>query len=204
MPEADPQDKAPSPASDAKSTKPDPDPPVSDDDPTPVPDSPVSAPPPPDSEHVHSQPIDMVIFNQILELDDDGTHDFSKDMVSEYFLQAAQTFTNMDKALADKELHDLSSLGHFLKGSSAALGLRHVQAACEKMQLYGDLRADETAAAGTLTEPDALARIEVLLPEAKAEYAEAKRWLEKFYAADLAQDDDAAAAAAAATEAPKA
>src|SRR5712671_7481104 len=36
-----------------------------------------------------------------------------------------------------KDLEQLSSLGHFLKGSSAALGVTHVRASCEEIQNYG-------------------------------------------------------------------
>lgn len=41
----------------------------------------------------------MTIFNQILELDEDETHDFSKGMTTAYFAQAEQTFEDMDNAL---------------------------------------------------------------------------------------------------------
>jgi len=43
-----------------------------------------------------------------------------------------------------------SSLGHFLKGSSATLGLIKVKDYCEKIQHFGD-KKDET---GTLAVPD--------------------------------------------------
>lgn len=40
-------------------------------------------------------------------------------------------------------LSELSTLGHFLKGSSASLGLEKVQASCEKIQHYGDKVAEK-------------------------------------------------------------
>ncbi|KAF7297770.1 Histidine-phosphotransfer domain HPT-domain-containing protein [Mycena kentingensis (nom. inval.)] len=124
--------------------------------------------------------INMDIFSQILELDDEGSCEFSQEMVSAYFSQATTTFGKMDKALEDKKLPELSSLGHFLKGSSAALGISRVQAACEKMQHFGDLRdVDGTTA---IESEEAIVRIEVLLPEAKSEYKEAERWLKGYYA----------------------
>ncbi|CAK5270196.1 unnamed protein product [Mycena citricolor] len=138
--------------------------------------------------------IDMEAFSQILELDEEGSHDFSKEMVTAYFSQATTTFVDMDKALADENLPELSSLGHFLKGSSAALGIHHVQASCEKMQHYGELR-DEIAGID-LKSDEALARIRVLLPATKAEYADARRWLKKWYddqsdpLTDVDDDDD--------------
>ena len=42
--------------------------------------------------------IDLETFNQILDLDEDETHDFSKDMVIAYFSQANTTFDEMDEA----------------------------------------------------------------------------------------------------------
>ncbi|KAF7346087.1 Histidine-phosphotransfer domain, HPT domain-containing protein [Mycena sanguinolenta] len=121
----------------------------------------------------------MGTFSQILELDDDETHDFSKDMVLAFFGQALTTFDKMDGALTAKNLPELGSLGHFLKGSSAALGIHKVQAACEKMQHYGDLRDEQ--AHEDLTPEDALERIAKLIAEVKAEYKEAEGWLRKWY-----------------------
>lgn len=43
--------------------------------------------------------IDLETFQQILDLDEDDTFDFSRGMVSAYFTQAAATFTKMDDAL---------------------------------------------------------------------------------------------------------
>ncbi|KAJ7163283.1 histidine-phosphotransfer domain, HPT domain-containing protein [Mycena filopes] len=155
----------------------------------PIPDTPRSPPPPAAPESVPdppaatatSEPIDMDIFSQILELDEEGTYDFSKEMVAAYFAQAKTTFSDMDKAMADEKLPELSSLGHFLKGSSAALGISKVQAACEKMQHYGVLR-DEDADAD-LKADEALVKIGKLLVEVKAEYAGAETWLTEWYAA---------------------
>lgn len=78
-----------------------------------------------------------------------------------------------------KDLPKLSSLGHFLKGSSAALGVSAVQATCEHIQHYGALR-DETK--GTdLTPDEALAKIGPLLQRVKKEYGIAEKWLQKWY-----------------------
>jgi hypothetical protein len=44
--------------------------------------------------------IDLGVFNQVLELDEEGDEDlFSKDMVDAYFIQAEKTFEDMDTAL---------------------------------------------------------------------------------------------------------
>ncbi|KAH9891947.1 histidine phosphotransferase, partial [Cubamyces lactineus] len=123
--------------------------------------------------------IDLDTFNQILDLDEDDTHDFSLGMAEAYFTQASTTFVDMDQAFEKKDLEKLSSLGHFLKGSSAALGVSAVQATCEHIQHYGALRDEEN---GTdLTAEDALAKIAPLLKRVKREYEVAERWLKNWY-----------------------
>jgi osomolarity two-component system, phosphorelay intermediate protein YPD1 len=43
--------------------------------------------------------VDMAIFSQILELDDDERREFSKSMVSDYYSQVDATLIKMDDAL---------------------------------------------------------------------------------------------------------
>ncbi|KAI5117247.1 hypothetical protein M0805_001564 [Coniferiporia weirii] len=123
--------------------------------------------------------IDLETFNQILDLDEDETHDFSSGMAWAYFAQARGTFKEMDEALAAEDLGKLSSLGHFLKGSSAALGVAKVQASCERMQHYGLLR-DEEVGIG-LSKDEALGKIGPLLEQVKNEYDDAEKWLKEWY-----------------------
>jgi len=122
----------------------------------------------------------MEIFQQILELDDDDeTHEFSFGMVEAYFDQAVKTFEEMEKAIAKKDCDTLSSKGHFLKGSSATLGITKVREACESIQNYGSLWDDKTGKA--LTADVALPKIEAVLEEAKISYGEAELWLKNWY-----------------------
>ena len=79
---------------------------------------------------------------------------------------------------ANKNLAELSSLGHFLKGSSAALGVAKVQASCERMQHYGQQRDEE---ATKLADDEALNRIGTLLGQVKKEYGDAEKWLKNWY-----------------------
>ncbi len=79
-----------------------------------------------------------------------------------------------------KDLPALSSLGHFLKGSSATLGLVKIRDSCEKIQNFGQQK-DET---GTVDEPDkdkCLEQIGDTLETAKEEYSEAEEVLKKFF-----------------------
>lgn len=48
----------------------------------------------------------METFNQILELDEDETRDFSSEMVWSYFTQAGTTFLDMDSALCVRPRSD--------------------------------------------------------------------------------------------------
>ncbi|ORX50226.1 histidine-phosphotransfer domain, HPT domain-containing protein [Hesseltinella vesiculosa] len=123
--------------------------------------------------------IDMITFDQLLDMDDEDDHEFSYSIVLNYFEQAEGTFKDMDHALEKKDLPELSRLGHFLKGSSAAIGLKKVKATCEKIQNIGN-RQDETGTS-ELTESEALDKISPLLPQVKEEYAEAEDYLKNFY-----------------------
>lgn len=126
--------------------------------------------------------IDVLTFEQILEMDDDEEErEFSRSIVFGFFEQAEQTFVKMDDAVKAKDLKELASLGHFLKGSSATLGLTKVKESCEKIQHYGNNKDED----GTTDEKDddkCIERIEKTLKTVKEEYAEAEKVLRRFYA----------------------
>lgn len=121
--------------------------------------------------------MDMETFQQILDLDEDDTRDFSSEMVKAYYEQAQSTFEKMDKALEDKDPAELSSLGHFLKGSSAALGVRKVQKSCEEIQNYGRLPGKDK----NKNLDEVLLLIKDKIAHVKAEYAQAEVWLKEYY-----------------------
>lgn len=80
---------------------------------------------------------------------------------------------------AARDLEKLSGLGHFLKGSSAAIGVIKVQAICEKIQHYGNKTDIEHHK--PLTEEDALDKIKPLLITVKKDYATAEKWLKNYF-----------------------
>ncbi|KAK5120294.1 hypothetical protein LTR85_006500 [Meristemomyces frigidus] len=125
--------------------------------------------------------IDATTFEQILEMDDDeDEREFSKSIVYDFFTQAESTFQKMDSNLEKKDLAQLSALGHFLKGSSATLGLTKVKDSCEKIQNFG-AHKDET---GTKAEPDAekcLKNCKTTIEQAKIEFKEVEAALKRFY-----------------------
>ncbi|KAI1167207.1 hpt domain-containing protein [Nemania serpens] len=124
--------------------------------------------------------IDILTFGQILEMDDsEEDREFSKSIVYGFFEQAEETFERMDSALKSRDLEELYRLGHFLKGSSATVGLTKVKDSCEKIQRYGKKENVD----GT-PEPDeelCLSRIKSTLTTVKSEYADAEKTLKNFF-----------------------
>ena len=78
------------------------------------------------------------------------------------------------------DLKQLSSDGHFLKGSSATLGLTKIKDSCEKIQHYGALK-DEAGNPSNLSSEECLSRIGKILKVVKIEYQEAEKALKRFY-----------------------
>ncbi|KAI0479255.1 histidine-phosphotransfer domain, HPT domain-containing protein [Xylariaceae sp. FL0804] len=124
--------------------------------------------------------IDIVTFGQILEMDDsEDDRDFSKSIVFGFFEQAEETFENMDQALRDKNLEELYKLGHYLKGSSATVGLTKVKDSCEKIQRYG--KKENVDGTPQPDEELCLSLITETLASVKTEYADAEQTLRKFF-----------------------
>ncbi|KAF8742310.1 hypothetical protein AX14_005476 [Amanita brunnescens Koide BX004] len=126
--------------------------------------------------------IDKETFDQILDLDEDGA--FLSEMIEAFFEQATKTFKEMDEALDAEDLKTLHSLGHFLKGSSAAIGVSKVKESCEQIQHYGVCRDEELHK--DLSEKEALAKTRDRLKQVKTEYAAARQWLDDW----LSQNGD--------------
>ncbi|RKP12711.1 signal transduction histidine kinase, partial [Piptocephalis cylindrospora] len=123
--------------------------------------------------------VDFDTFGQLLEMDEEDDHEFSRSIVYNYFEQAEATFTDMNKALAQEDLEALSRLGHFLKGSSAALGLQQVQVTCEKIQHCGNQLDD--MGIQEISSAHALDRLRTLIRLVKEQYTEAEGHLRGFY-----------------------
>ncbi|KAJ2809277.1 Phosphorelay intermediate protein [Coemansia guatemalensis] len=139
--------------------------------------------------------LDIDIFNQLLAMDDDDDddnpqddeediHKFSRDIVSQYFDQARTTFADMEKALKAKDLSKLSSLGHFLKGSSATIGVKKVMECCKHIQFLGKLQ--NISGKDSIDEDQALKLITQELRTGKKEYVNARDFLGFFYGCSFA------------------
>ncbi|KAG0643964.1 signal transduction histidine kinase [Tuber brumale] len=129
--------------------------------------------------------IDLGTFDQILEMDDDDDREFSKAIVWGFMDQAEDTFRKMGVLILKTEklhekLHELSSLGHFLKGSSATLGLTTVKDYCERIQNLGS-GLDEAGAASTDDDEVRLTKIKTALDGMKKEYARVRVYFTRIY-----------------------
>lgn len=89
---------------------------------------------------------------------------------------------------SEKDLPELSTLGHFLKGSSAAVGVIKVRDSCEYMQHYGK-KADKDGIT-ELSAEAALEKLTTTLEGVKIEYKEAEVALRKFYEDDEGEDGE--------------
>jgi len=125
--------------------------------------------------------IDSMTFEQILEMDDDEEErEFSRSIVYGFFEQAEGTFKKMESSIAKRDLTQLSQLGHFLKGSSATLGLTKVKDSCEKIQHYGAGK-DESGTKDEFDDEKSLRRIQDTLAVLKVDYTEVEKKLKVFY-----------------------
>ena len=123
--------------------------------------------------------IDIDVFEQLLEMDEEDDREFSKSLVWNYFEQAESTFEKMDAALAAQELKELSTLGHFLKGSSAAVGVTKVRNSCDTIQHYGNCQ--DADGMTKLSEAEAFEKLKRTLEQVKEEYKEAKATFHSFF-----------------------
>lgn len=76
-------------------------------------------------------------------------------------------------------MKELSELGHFLKGSSATLGLTKVKDSCEKIQNYGSLKDEKGDK--DIKEDDARKKLATVIKQAQEEFKEVEKLLKKFY-----------------------
>ncbi|KAI8325437.1 putative histidine phosphotransferase HPT1p [Martensiomyces pterosporus] len=140
-----------------------------------------------DDELLDNGILDLEVFDQLISMDDEDD-EFSQQIVFNYFEQAESTFADMDRVgrLA-KDLPRLSSLGHFLKGSSASIGVKRVRECCMHIQHLGNLQ--QANGEGTVDAETALKDIVQELKVGKEEYKKAKEFLRFFYEPDATASD---------------
>jgi len=132
--------------------------------------------------------LDPTTFYQILEMDDDDSNrDFSRHIVLDFFKQAKLTFDDMKTTLQDQSLavpermSKLYQLSHFLKGSSATIGLAKIRDHCGKIQDLGSEQNEDKTPKSESVSRDCLERIENILPTLDTDFASAVKRLDQFY-----------------------
>ncbi|KAF8420093.1 signal transduction histidine kinase [Tirmania nivea] len=128
----------------------------------------------------NNQDIDYATFNQVLEMDDIDDKDFSRGIVYSFFEQAEDTIKEMKENIKAENLEELSTLGHFLKGSSATLGLIKIKDSCEAIQHLG-VGLNESGD-GTISDTqELLTRIQKKLDIMNVDYESVKKTLRRYY-----------------------
>ncbi|KAG9634320.1 hypothetical protein KCU98_g16973, partial [Aureobasidium melanogenum] len=126
--------------------------------------------------------IDVKIFREILELDDEDEQYFTRSLVCDFFTLAQRTFAEMDACLESQDIKQLWTKAQFLRGPSATLGIYKVESTCariEQMTAVADTFQAEGDAKTTLCNSS-----KILLDQAKQYFAEAEDALRRFYGMD--------------------
>ncbi|OAQ87427.1 hpt domain-containing protein [Purpureocillium lilacinum] len=98
----------------------------------------------PQAPAVLQDEVDMNTFNQIAEIDDSGNSSFCISLYFDFFGQAEDTFKSMRSALDIQDYDRLSSLAHYIKGSSATVGLFKIHDGCERIERFSKQRDGST------------------------------------------------------------
>jgi osomolarity two-component system phosphorelay intermediate protein YPD1 len=142
--------------------------------------------------------INVTVFSDILELDDEDEQYFSRSLVCDFFVLALRTFAEMDACLSvhytsthhliilteiDRETQDIKQLwtkARFLRGPSATLGIYKVDAICARIEHMTGV--SDTFQADGDSKTSLCTSTRVLLEQAKQHFAEAENALRRFYA----------------------
>lgn len=95
------------------------------------------------------------------------------------FEGCANSYFSFSFVREEENLDELSKLGHFLKGSSATLGLTKIKDSCEKIQRYGKKEKEDGSPLDD--EKVCLEKITSTLKVVKEEYEEAEKILNDFF-----------------------
>ncbi|ODV85743.1 hypothetical protein CANARDRAFT_7115 [[Candida] arabinofermentans NRRL YB-2248] len=140
-----------------------------------------------------SELINWTIFQELLMMDEDE-EGFALSLVQTFVEQAIGIFKDIDTLLhapieekTQDNLKKLSSMGHYLKGSAAALGLQKVQFECERLQNYGNMISfdDFEPATKAQTVEEWYACIEEVFSNVLESYSQSKQLLADFFNAEL-------------------
>lgn len=75
-------------------------------------------------------------INQLLEMDDGDNHDFSSEILTQFFDQVDTKTPEFDTFFQNKDWDSIGKLGHFFKGSAAGVGAQKLKDICDDIQHY--------------------------------------------------------------------
>lgn len=132
--------------------------------------------------------VEWSVFSEIIAMDEDE-EGFSHGLVVTFVQQVVETFDEIEQNLKSKDLDKLSALGHYLKGSAAALGLVKISSQCERIQNYGHRdNFDDFKIDSDLSESDTefwLLLIEDAFQKAKSGFEKSKEALNDYFDDEL-------------------
>src|SRR5690348_13950503 len=108
--------------------------------------------------------INWEIVEQLMELDEeDKTFPFAGQIMRDYFEQMEENLGKLGKLIQEKNYEEAAGLGHFLKGSSAAVGAIVLSDICDKIQHYDTVHKEPSAYLSSL-----LAKLKAAYPFVKS------------------------------------
>lgn len=131
--------------------------------------------------------VDWQVFSELVAMDEDE-EGFCQGLFQTFVDQFKDTFKEIDENIKVKDLNKLSSLGHYLKGSAAALGLTTIAEQCERMQNYGHRNNFDNYKIKGLKESDDefwIKLIEDTMEKAKDGFQKSKAALNSYFDDDL-------------------
>lgn len=132
--------------------------------------------------------ISWPVFSELIAMDEDE-EGFSKNLFQTFVDQVLETFEEIDENLAIKNLDKLSALGHYLKGSAAALGLVKISSQCERIQNYGHKSNFDNFQLSTKLDSSSddywVLLIKDALDKARDSFEESKRALNEYFDDEL-------------------
>ncbi|CAN3371570.1 hypothetical protein DIURU_004010 [Diutina rugosa] len=82
--------------------------------------------------------VDWSVFSELIAIMDEDEDGLALSLFQEFVTQFEETSVEIDANLKQGRLDELSKLGHYIKGSAAALGLVKISHQCERIQNYGN------------------------------------------------------------------
>lgn len=132
--------------------------------------------------------VEWSVFSELVAMDEDE-EGFSKGLFQTFGTQFKDTLKSIDESVRGKDLDQLSSLGHYLKGSAAALGLSSILAQCERIQNYGHKTKYDDYEIDTKDSVELdeywIAMVEDATKQAKADFDKAKKALNDYFDDEL-------------------